>query len=79
MKLANFFSGVCVLLALVLLLQVCAHCYPSVHREIRAVLGGMEDGAVRQAFGALADGLESGDPIRDSLTQSAQILFHEKD
>ncbi len=78
MKLANFFSGIYVLLALVLLLRVCSYCYPSVQREIKAVLGGMEGGAVRQAFGVLAEGLESGEPIRETFAQSVQVLFYEK-
>lgn len=77
-KLVSFFSGIYVLMALVLLLWVCNYCYPSVQTEIREVLGGVEDGAVHQAFGALAEGLEEGEPIRETLAQSAQILFHEE-
>ena len=76
---ASFFSGLCVLAALVLLMGVCGYCYPAVYGEIRAVFGGVENGSVRQAFGVLADGLESGESVRETLAQSAQILFHEKD
>lgn len=74
--LASFFSGLCVLAALVLLLGVFGYCYPSVQAGIKDILGGMENGAVRQAFGTLADGLEDGETIRETLARSAQVLFH---
>lgn len=75
--LASFVSGLCVLAALLLLLGVCGYCYPDVHREIGVLFTGMEDGPVRQAFGALAEGLERGEPVRETLAETAQVLFHE--
>lgn len=76
--LADFISGLCVLGALILLLSVCSHCYPSVHQQVQELLGGMENGSVRQAFDVLADGLERGEPVREALAETADILFHEK-
>ena len=72
---AAFFSGLCVLGALALLMKICSICYPSVQRELQALFMGMEDGAVRQAFGTLAEGLETGAPVRETLAQTVQILF----
>lgn len=72
---AAFFSGFCVLGALALLMKVCSICYPAVQRELQALFMGMEDGAVRQAFGALAEGLEQGAPVKETLAQTVQLLF----
>lgn len=76
-KLAAFFSGLYVLAALLLLLGVCGHCYPSLRQKAKEVFAGLEDGAVRQAFGTLAEGLENGEPVRDTLAQSVQVLLDE--
>ncbi len=75
---AAFFSGLCVLAALALLLLVSGYCYPSVRRELQALFIGMEDGAVRQAFGILAEGLEQGVPVKETLAETAAVLFHGK-
>lgn len=75
---AAFLSGLCVLGAVALLLTVCGYCYPSVRTELQEVLAGLEHGAVRQAFGTLAEGLESGEPIRETLSETVQVLLHEK-
>lgn len=74
---AVFFSGLCVLAALTLLLNVCGRCYPAMYQQIRTVFTGMEDGPVQRAFETLADGLENGEPVRETLAQTAQILLHE--
>ena len=72
---AAFFSGLCLLGALALLMKVCSICYPSVQQEMQNLFMGMEDGAVRQAFGTLAEGLEQGAPVKETLTQTVQVLF----
>lgn len=77
-RLAVFISGLYVLAALVLLLGVCSHCYPTFQSKMKELFAGMEDGAVRQAFGTLAEGLENGEPVRETLAETAQVLFHEK-
>lgn len=77
-RLASLVSGLCVLAALMLLLLVCGYCYPSMQDTCREVLGGMEDGAVQQAFNVLADGLQNGEPVKETFSQSMEILFHEK-
>lgn len=75
---AAFFSGLCVLGALALLLVVCTKCYPNVHRKVQELFSGVDTGPVRQAFGVLAEGLEEGDPIRQTLRETVDTLFHEK-
>lgn len=74
---AAFFSGLCVLGALALLLLVCARCYPSVYRQVQELFAGLDTGPVRQAFGTLADGLENGEPIGQTLNETVEILFRE--
>ncbi len=76
--LAVFISGLCVLLALLLLLCVCGYCYPSVQDTFREILGGVENGTVQQAFDVLADGLQNGEPVRETFAQTIDVLLHEK-
>ncbi len=78
-KFAAFLSGVYVLAALLLLLGVCGHCYPAVEEKLKEVVTGEETSPVRQAFGVLADGLESGDPIRETVADTVQVLFGTED
>ena len=74
-KFVSLLSGTYLLASLLLLLWVCGYCYP----QAREVFAGMEDGPVRQAFGTLADGLEAGEPIRETMTEAAQVLFDWED
>lgn len=75
---ATFFSGLCVLAALVLLVGVCGHCYPTLWQELEDVFAGMENGPVRQAFSTLTEGMENGESVRETLAQTAQVFLHEK-
>ena len=67
----TFFSGVYLLAAVLLLLCVCGYCYP----QTRQMFAGMEDSPVRQAFSTLAEGLETGEPVRSTMTDAVQVLF----
>ncbi len=75
---ATFFSVLYIVAAICLLLGVCSHCYPAVGRELRLVIGGWEDSAVRQAFGTLADRLGEGEPVKEAFAESFEVLTGEK-
>lgn len=75
----NFFSGLYVLIALVLLLWVCSCCYPAFREKAQEVFVGLEDGTVRRAFGTLAEGLENGEPVKETFAETAQVLLGETD
>ena len=68
---ARFLSGIYLLGALILLLWVCGNCCP----QLRRVITGMEDSPLRQAFGVLSEGLESGVPVRDTVERTVQVFF----
>lgn len=74
-RLGAVISGVFVLAALMLLLCVCGYCYPALQEECREIIGGMETGSVRRAFGVLADGLQNGDAIRETFAHTVEVLF----
>lgn len=76
---ATFFSVLYIVAALCLLLGVCSYCYPAVGRELRQVLGGWENSAVRQAFGTLTDRLGNGEPVREAFAASFEVLTGEAD
>ena len=70
-----FLSGLALLLSVVCLLAVCHYCYPDAERTIREVLGGMKDGPARQAFHTMAEGLEAGEPVKQTISETVQVLF----
>lgn len=72
---ATCLSLLYVAVALALLLGVCGYCYPEFAHKARQVLGGWEDGAVQQAFGTLADGLEAGRPVKETLSDTVEVFF----
>lgn len=72
---AAFFSFLYILAALCLLLGVCSFCYPQVGERVRQVIGGWEESAVREAFGTLADGLEAGLPVKETVAASVEVLL----
>lgn len=74
---ATFLSLLYVAAALALLLGVCGYCYPELAQKARQVIGGWEDGAVQQAFGTLADGLEAGKPVKETLSETVEVFFRE--
>ncbi len=74
-KFAAFLSGLCVLAAVLLLVGVCGYCYPQMGDRLKEVVGGMEDGPVREAFGVLSEGLQDGQPIKETVAKTAEILF----
>lgn len=74
---ATFLSLLYVAAALALLLGVCGYCYPELAQKARQVIGGSEDGAVQQAFGTLADGLEAGKPVKETLSETVEVFFRE--
>ncbi len=73
---ATCLSLIYVAVAVALLLGVCGYCYPEFAQKARQVIGGWEDGAVQQAFGTLADGLEAGRPVKETLSDAAEVFFH---
>lgn len=77
-RLASFLSGIYLLAALLLTLGVCGRCCPALEEKMKQAVAGLEDGPVRQAFGTLADGLEEGKPIRQTMTETVQVLFDEE-
>lgn len=72
---AVFFSVVYVLAALCLLLGVCGYCYPEIGDGLRQAVAGWEESPVREAFSTLADGLEAGLPMKDTVEASFEVLF----
>lgn len=72
---ATFFSILYILMALCLLFGVCGYCYPAVGERIRQVIGGWEESPVREAFGTLADGLEAGLPVKETVEASFEVLI----
>ncbi len=77
--LASFLSGIYLLAACLLLLGVCHYCYPALGRQVRDTIAGMEGGAVRQAFGVLAEELETGSPIKEAVGETVRVLFSHAD
>lgn len=75
----SFLSGVLVVCAIGLLIHVCRFCYPEADRQFREVLGGLENGAARQAFYVMAEGLEEGSPIKETMKETVQVLFGKAD
>lgn len=75
--LATVLSLFYVAAALVLLLGVCGYCYPELAQEAKTVLAGWEEGAVRQAFGTFSEGLEAGKPVKETLSESFEVLLGE--
>lgn len=75
--LATFFSVLYILAALCLLMGVLGICYPAFGQEVRHAIGGWENSSIRQAFGTLADGLEAGEPVKDVVAESFEVLTGE--
>ena len=78
-RLAVFFSGLALLLAVFCLLSVCHYCYPVVEQRAKEVISGVDSGPVRQAFYTMAEGFESGEPVKETLTETVQVLFGKED
>ena len=78
-KLAAFFSTVYLLAALCLLLGVVGRCFPSVEQRLRTMLTGWEDNPLQEAFHTLADGLEAGLPVGETVEASIEVLFPHAD
>lgn len=78
-KLAGFLSGCCLIAAAILLLHVCSYCYPDIDHYGKKLLFGMEHGAAREAFSVLAESLEEGDSIKESVVRSYEVLIGTED
>lgn len=74
-RFAAFLSGISVLLSLLALLAVIRYCYPEVEQDLRHIVSGLESSPVRQAFHTMADGLGAGEPIKETMKETAQVLF----
>ena len=70
----SFLSGISVILSFLALLLVVRYCCPELEEDIRSVIGGVDTAPVRQAFHVIADGLEAGMPIRDTVKSAVQIF-----
>lgn len=76
-RILSLLSALYVAGALLLLGSVCENCYPDVGNRLRQVLVGLEDNPVREAFATLADGLEAGLPVVDTVFSSFEVLLGE--
>ena len=65
----------CVLLASIFFLYLTQRYFPLETKELEWMLFGLEDSPVRAAFGTLAEGLEAGVPIRDTVSETVRILL----
>jgi len=74
-RFAGFLSGISVLLSLLALLAVFRYCYPEVERDIYDVIAGLETSPIRQAFYTISDGLEAGEPIKETMKDASKVLF----
>lgn len=72
-------SGLALLLSVICLLLVCHYCYPDVEQKAREVLGGMKDNTARQAFHIMAEGLEEGESVKQTISETVQVLFGKED
>lgn len=68
-------TGLLAIAALVLLLSLCHYCYPELEHQVRQVLSGIETGPARQAFHLIADGLEQGASVKETIKASIEVLF----
>ena len=68
-------STISLLFAVAALLAVFRYCYPELERDVRNVIGGLEISPVRQAFHTMADGLEGGAPIKETVQETVKVLF----
>ena len=73
-RLASFLSVISVIFSFVALLLVVRYCYPELEENLRNVIGGVDTAPVRQAFHIMADGLEAGLPIKETVREAVQIL-----
>lgn len=69
------FSTFYLLAALGLLLGVCGYCYPETGQWVQKVVAGVQDSPIRQAFGVLSDGLETGQTLKDAAQASFSVLM----
>ena len=76
---AVFISGLALLISVVCLFAVCHYCYPEVEQKAREVLRGLDDNPARQAFQTMAEGLESGEPVKQTVAETVQVLFGKTD
>ena len=76
-RILKFLSGVYFMVALALLVVVCAHCCPAMEQAARTVAAGFEDSPVQEAFAVLTDNLRKGTPLRACFTETAAVLFDE--
>lgn len=74
-----FLSGLALFLSVICLLSVCHYCYPDMEQKAREILGGVKDNAARQAFHIMAEGLEEGDPVKQTISETAKVLFGKAD
>lgn len=70
----NAVSFGAVLGALWLLLTVCGQCAPEATQWVRERLTGLEGSKAQAAFSVLAQGLENGEPLRQAISESVEIL-----
>lgn len=75
----NWISGFVLIISIVLLLATCHHCYPELEQDVYTVFAGMEESPVREAFHVLAEGLEAGEPVKETFHQTVQVLIGKKD
>ena len=74
-RFVSVLSGISVILSLTALLLVIRYCCPDLEQDIRNVLGGENAALFRQAFHVVADGLETGVPVREMTKEAVRVLF----
>lgn len=78
-KTAAVLSTLSLLVSILALVLVCHSCCPELNQQLRRLVGGLEDSPVRQAFSVMADGLGSGAPVKQTMEETAQVLFGKED
>ena len=66
-SLADILSAWYLCAAIFLLGAVSMHCFPTMESGLKCMMVGLKDGPVQQAFSMIADGLEAGIPLSESL------------
>lgn len=75
----NALSFGAVLGALWLLLTVCGKFAPEMSQWVREQLTGLEGSKAQTAFSVLAQGLEQGEPLKQAVLESVEILRERED
>lgn len=74
-RFVSFLSCISVIFSFVALLLVVRYCCPELEENLRNVIGGVDTAPVRQAFHVMADGLEAGIPVKETVKEAVQVFI----